>query len=123
MARPRKEINPDQVESLAAINCTVEEIASVLGCDKRTLERRFAATIKKGREQGRSSLRRMMWEKAKSGNVTMMIWLSKNLLGYSDKISQTNEDTGTRTIELNWADQDAHPAESQTQNSTSKTDQ
>lgn len=95
MARPKKVIDPKQVESLAGINCTVDEIAAVIGCDKRTLERRFAANIKRGREHGRSSLRRMMYEKAKEGNVTMMIWLSKQLLGYTDKVEQKNEHTGS----------------------------
>lgn len=108
MARPRKVIDPKQVESLAAINCTVEEIASVLGCSKDTLERRFAAVIKKGKENGRSSLRRMMYEKAKGGNVTMMIWLSKNMLGYSDKIEEKTsvKSTEKQIIEVQWADAD-----------------
>jgi predicted transcriptional regulator len=91
MARPKLKIDEKQVEGLAGINCTVEEIASVLGCSKDTLERRFAAAIKRGRHNGKSSLRRMMWEKAKEGNITMMIWLSKQLLGYTDKVE--NKDT------------------------------
>jgi len=86
MARPKLDLDEQQIEDLAEINCTVEEIASVMRCDKRTLERRYAASIKRGREQGRSSLRRMMWGKCKEGNVTMMIWLSKQILGYTDKM-------------------------------------
>ena len=94
MARPKKVINIETVESLAGINCTVEEIATVVGCSKDTLERRYATNIKRGRENGRSSLRRMMYAKAKEGNVTMMIWLSKQLLGYTDKVEQKNEHSG-----------------------------
>lgn len=106
MARPRKKIDANQVEALAGINCTVAEIASVLQCSKDTLERRYAANIKKGRDQGRSSLRRMMWEKAKTGNVTMMIWLSKQILGYADKVTQKVETTEPVTINVQWADDD-----------------
>jgi hypothetical protein len=41
--------------------------------------------IEQGRNEGRMSLRRAMWHKAMNeGNPTMMIWLSKNLLGFSD---------------------------------------
>lgn len=90
MARPKKEIDPIAVEKLAAINCSVAEIGAVLDCDRRTLQRRFAAAIEKGREVGKSSLKRKMWEHAMGGNTTMMIWLSKQMLGYSDKVEQTN---------------------------------
>lgn len=88
MARPKKNIDPDQVRRLAMINCSNAEIASVVGCSTDTIERRFAAVIKEGREQGRSSLKRMMWEAAQKGNITMMIFLSKQMLGYSDKLTQ-----------------------------------
>jgi len=68
------------------INCSNSEIAAVIGCDVRTIERRFAAAIKEGREIGRMSLKRSMWKKAvDEGNVVMQIWLSKQLLGYRDK--------------------------------------
>ena len=89
MARPKKIIDKGQVAVLASINCTNNEIAAVIGCDVRTLERRFAATIKIGREQGKSSLKRRMWETAMSNNkgaVVMQIWLSKQMLGYTDSV-------------------------------------
>jgi hypothetical protein len=89
--RPQKVIDPKEVETLAAINCTVEEIAAFFDVDKRTIERRFMPHLIKGRQNGKSSLRRMMYAKAKEGNVTMMIWLSKQLLGYTDKVE--NKDT------------------------------
>lgn len=85
MGRPPIPIDDEQVEALAGINCTMEEIATVLGCSVDTISRRFAEAVKRGREQGRSSLRRYMWEKVKEGNVVMMIWLSKQILGYRDR--------------------------------------
>lgn len=96
--RPIIPIDPKQVEALAAINCTVEEIACVLNVDKRTIERRFMPHLIKGRENGKSSLRRMMYEKAKEGNVVMMIFLSKNMLGYSDKVEQKTEYNGQSQV-------------------------
>ena len=49
--------------------------------------------LKKGRDQGKTSLRRMQWEKAQSGNTTMLIWLGKQMLGQKDKLetSENNE--------------------------------
>lgn len=89
MGRPRKEISEAQVESLAAINCSYAEIAAVVGCDVSMLNRRFKQVIENGRDQGKSSLKRKMWDIAiNKGNVTMCIWLSKQMLGYTDKVEQ-----------------------------------
>jgi hypothetical protein len=85
MARPKLKIDDEQVRKLAAINCTNVEMASVLGCDVRTLERRFAATIKDGRAHGVMSLKRKQYEVAMNGNIAMLIWLGKQLMGQTDK--------------------------------------
>ena len=83
--RPKVAIDPTIVEQLAGINCTVDEIASVLGCHKRTIERRFAAIIKKGRDRGTMSLKRAQHTLAMKGNATMQIWLGKQYLGQRDQ--------------------------------------
>ena len=90
VGRPKIEINEDQLEKLASILCTMEEMASFFGCSVDTLERNFADTIKKGKDKGRMSLRRMQFEKAQTGNTTMLISLGKQLLGQKDKI-ETSE--------------------------------
>lgn len=84
MARPQIPIDPDVVEKLAAIHCTMKEIAAVVECSVDTLERRFAEIIKQGRDKGKTSLKRWQWKAAEKGNVTMQIWLGKNYLGQSD---------------------------------------
>lgn len=81
MGRPQKEIDEEQVRALAMIQCTLEEMAFVLGCSVDTIERRFADIVEVGKGQGRMSLRRMQWASAKNGSVTMQIFLGKNLLG------------------------------------------
>lgn len=84
--RKEKEIDVNIIKKLAQINCTNIEIAAVLEISVSTLTRRFNDLIKTSREIGKSSLRRVMWKKAiNDENVTMLIWLSKNLLNYSDK--------------------------------------
>lgn len=89
MARPLLDIDEDSVEKLAAIHCTMEEIASVVGCSVDTLERRFADTIKKGRDKGKTSLKRWQWKLAEKGNGTMLIWLGKQYLDQSDQPAPT----------------------------------
>jgi hypothetical protein len=103
VARPLLEIDPEKVRALAAIHCTLEEIAAVLECSVDTLERRFADVIESGKNEGKSSLRRKQWEAAsgreakyddkgnlvmpaREPNITMLIWLGKQMLGQKDQL-------------------------------------
>lgn len=125
MARPPKPPHPleKQIEGLAAINCTWSEIVAVTGIPERTAKRKFGTIYKKGRESGKSSLKRKMWEHAMGGNTTMMIWLSKQMLGYTDKVEEKTkvESTETRVIEVKWADE--NNTQHAVQDSSSKADQ
>ena len=92
MAPPLKPINPEQVRKLAGIGCTTAEIGSILGCSDDTLERRFAGALKKGRAKLCMTLRRKQVRIAMGGNVAMLIWLGKQLLGQADRqdVTTTN---------------------------------
>jgi transcriptional regulator with XRE-family HTH domain len=95
---PRTSVPLDQVETLASIGCTLEEIASVVGLSKRSLIRRrddprFLEAIESGRAKGRASLRRLQWAAAKSGNITAQIWLGKQLLGQRSYEREEKRDT------------------------------
>ena len=98
MARPRLDIDEQQVERLASIDCSYDEMALILGCSASTLEKRFSAVIEKGRADGKSSLKRTQFKVAMgspavyddegnkvqaetSPNPTMLIWLGKIRLG------------------------------------------
>lgn len=85
IGRPPLDIDPAQVEQLAMIDCSYAEMAAVLGCDASTLTRRFAQVIEKGREAGKSSLKRAQFKAAINGNPTMLIWLGKQRLGQADQ--------------------------------------
>lgn len=86
-------INKDTFEGLCAIQCTQEEICSVLGiCHDtldewchRTYDKKFSQIFNEKREYGRSSLRRMQWKQAEK-NPTMAIWLGKQYLKQRDNI-------------------------------------
>lgn len=95
MARPKgsfKPIDIDKVERLALIGCTQEEIALVLGCHRSTLLKRkdLHAAYEKGHAHMRETLRRVQFKKAVEGNVTMLIWLGKQVLGQKDRIEETH---------------------------------
>lgn len=84
--RPQAVIDSRLVEQLASIGCTLNEMAAACNCHKDTLTGRFSAEIEKGRENGKTRLRKKQIEVALSGNVAMLIFLGKNMLGQSDAI-------------------------------------
>lgn len=90
MGRKKVKIDYDTVKNLAKICCTQEEIASVLGCSVKTLQRRrqFNKAYQDGLNDARASLRRLQWKSAASGNITMQIFLGKNLLGQRDRFAE-----------------------------------
>lgn len=83
--RPQIPIDGTQVEKLAALHCTVSEIAEFFDCSTDTIHRRFAAELTKGRSQGRIKLRRLQWQLAEKMNATMLIFLGKNYLSQRDR--------------------------------------
>ncbi len=90
LGRPQKPIDEKVLANLSQINCTQEEIASILGISARTLQRRYADLIEINKNKGKASLRKRMYEKAMKGNDKLMIWLSKQYLEMSDRIHNTN---------------------------------
>lgn len=82
-------------KALCRIQCTEQEICSVLDVTdktlnawcKRTLHLNFSEAYKRESADGKMSIRRAMFEKAtKDKNTTMLIWLSKQYLGMTDKV-------------------------------------
>lgn len=102
MGRPLIEIDEHLLGGLARIGCTVEEMASILGCSKDTLERRFAALIEKGRSQMKMSLRRTQLKLAET-NPAMAIWLGKQLLGQREPKFEIDVNTIDSAIEQQLA--------------------
>jgi orotate phosphoribosyltransferase-like protein len=83
--RPSKynKIDLKQVESLASLGLTDEEIAKVLDISRTTLhyykkKPKFLNTIKKGKLKADVQITKSLYEKAKSGDTTAMIFWLKN---------------------------------------------
>jgi hypothetical protein len=91
MARPRKNIDQKQFESLCGLQCTQEEMCCFFNVDdvtlnrwcKRTYKKSFSEVFKSKRGTGKISLRRNQWKLAET-NVAMAIFLGKQYLGQSD---------------------------------------
>jgi len=98
----RKPIDLELVYGLAKLHCTNREIASLTGVSVDTLQRQYHDILDKGRDDGKMTLRRSMWDLALNGkNPTMMIWLSKQHLGFTDN-PISNDDKKP----LPWTDDD-----------------
>lgn len=78
--RPKIEINEEQLRKLAMMGCTSKEMAAFFNCSVDTLERRFADIINLGREEGKSSVRRMLWKHGELGNTIALKYLIRNVL-------------------------------------------
>ena len=85
MPRPKLNINETEVEKLSSYCCTNIEIASFFDCDESTIRKRFSDILTKGRDKGKIKLRKLQWSSAEKGNITMLIWLGKQILGQKEK--------------------------------------
>ena len=91
VGRPKLDIDAEQVKRLARLHCTMQEMADFFGCHRDTLHNNFSAEIDKGRSEGNISLRRKQWQMAvEKGNVVMLIWLGKQMLGQRNEILESD---------------------------------
>ena len=89
MARPKKyNIDTSQVQKLASLGCTNSEMGDFFGCSPDLLEKSYSEYLTKGRAEQKIRLRQLQWKSAENGNVTMQIFLGKNMLGQQDKIEE-----------------------------------
>ena len=89
MARPKKyNIDTSQVQKLASLGCTNTEMGDFFGCSPDLLEKSYSEYLTKGRAEQKIRLRQLQWKSAENGNVTMQIFLGKNMLGQQDKIEE-----------------------------------
>ena len=94
MGRPLSIPNLEQLRALMRVSPTLADTAAFFQCSERVVERTIAKnfnnlTFTEFREQNavfsRLNIRRKMIQKAEAGDNTMLIWCSKNLLGWTDR--------------------------------------
>lgn len=110
MARPKAVVDESEVEKLAAMFCSLEEIASFFNVNISTIQRRFAQAIDRGRNKGKISLKRKQYLVAMDGNVQMLIWLGKQHLDQKDKKEVSAED-GSNVVYMSYDPKKLKPSE------------
>jgi len=91
MAKKKYNIDVKQLENLARFGCTNIEIAQFFGCDESTIRKGYSEFLTKGRATQKLRLRQLQWKSAESGNVTMQIWLGKQILGQAETPITTDD--------------------------------
>ena len=91
----KKDIDIEQVEEMASEFCTQEEIALDMGFSRMVFSRRAEVrdAFERGKNAARMSLRHMMYNAARTGDRSVMIFLAKNELGYKDNPDMVVSDT------------------------------
>ena len=93
--RPPKDFDQKLFKDLCKLHCTISEFEGIFEADDvtidawclRTFNMSFSESFKKFSAGGKVSLRRAQYLQAvDKGNVTMQIWLGKNLLGQKDTV-------------------------------------
>lgn len=93
-------IEPNQVYELAKLGLKSSEIANFFGVTIESINRYFASEMEKGREHLKISLRRAMLNNAIAhNNAAVQIFLSKNLLGFSDNPTNAED-----AVPLPWVE-------------------
>jgi Fe-S oxidoreductase len=100
----KRVIPPDEVYKLACLYCSYQEIADWFEIPRETLKYNFRDLIQKGYNSTKQGLRRAQIEVAMKGNVSMLIWLGKNMLGQSDNPMESGDQTP-----LPWTDEQNLP--------------
>lgn len=101
--RPRLQILPSdlaKIEGLAAVGCTLAEIAHVIGITDRQLDRwlkhkEVAQAHAKGKSGAIASVGKKLYDKAIGGDVTAIIWFEKTRAKRSERVHVVNEDEAT----------------------------
>jgi hypothetical protein len=89
MARKKIEVtakDAQQIEVMAGLGLTVEQIATVLGISPRTFNRwcqdpTILAHYKKGLDTAQVQISQTLFQKAKDGDTTAIIWYEKTRAG------------------------------------------
>jgi|5B_taG_2_1085324.scaffolds.fasta_scaffold32836_2 transcriptional regulator with XRE-family HTH domain len=103
--RPKIEVTKelcDKAEQYASQGLTMEQIADALGMSKSSLFEKqkdnldLMESIKRGKAKGIVTITNALFEKAKDGDNTAMIFYLKNRAGWKDKIETEHTGEGLK---------------------------
>lgn len=82
----KRVIRIEDVRKLAELHLTYKDMAAYFGCKESTFKDHFHQEVEMGRQKTKQRLMNAMLHNAIDKNQpTIQIWLSKNLLGFTDQ--------------------------------------
>jgi hypothetical protein len=106
MPRQRVDIDLEEFEKLATLQCTRDEVADWFGVSLGTIESRLRETVyreawERGRSKGKVALRRAQFHNAvKRNNASLQIWLGKQWLSQRDADFSDDSEARAAIIDL-----------------------
>lgn len=91
MGKPKLDIDEEEVRKLAKFGLSNVDMGEFFGCSEATIRQRFHESLAKGRAERKITLHQRQYEAADAGNITMLIWLGKQVLGQTDKMETKHE--------------------------------
>ena len=86
-------ISIEEVKKLASLHLTYKDMAEFFGCKETTFRDNFRSVVEREKQKTKQKLMYAMLQNAtEKMNPTIQIWLSKNLLGFTDQPINSNED-------------------------------
>ena len=96
-------INIDEVKKLAALHLTYKDMAKFFGCKENTFRDNFRSIVEQSRQTTKQRLMEAMLESAiVKQNPTILVWVSKNILNWTDQPINTDS-----TQVLPWLDSES----------------
>ena len=107
MARPKKEINENELGVICRLYASLKDCADYFNCSPDTIDRRvkewgyegFADFRDQNMVQTRLQLKRDLLERSKKSDVALIFAL-KNFCGFVDKVEQKTEAVDTINIQI-----------------------
>lgn len=94
-------LDPKQVFQLAKLGATNVEIAKFFNVSEAFIRKRYTDIVEAGRTNIKLRLRQAQVREALNGNVTMLIWLGKQMLNQTDQGERGSDDN----LPLPWTDE------------------
>lgn len=100
MPRPKLPLDEAYIHDLIQRGATNQEIADVVGCDDQTIINRFSKILKRKRAERRIKLREAQWKKAMKGHPMLLIFLGKNMLEQSDRVTHRYDQEAPKLVRV-----------------------
>ena len=105
--RPRKILDENEIQKLARLGCTLEEMADFFSVSKDVLVRNYAAAISEGVAESKVSIRRerlrIALDKNHPKQASMLIFMSKIFLGEKEYAVLDNGELAPPIIKIEFA--------------------